>query len=444
MSNGKKLLLVEDDAIIALGEKRILEREGYEVIHAPTGEKAVDIATDKNRHIDLVLMDIDLGAGIDGTEAARRILATCTIPISFLSSHTEKEYTDRAEQITSYGYIVKNSGETVLIASIKMAFRLFEATTNLRRSEQRFRLLAENARDLIYRIELLPERRFSYVSPSAYEITGYTPEEHYEDPDLGMKLVHPSDQDHLRELIQSGSALERPLVLRWCRKDGAVIWTEQNNVPVYDQSGSLVAIEGIARDITERKALEESLRNSNQRLAAFLHVSKEVSVATELGSLLQQIVDSVATVTKLRSNAIYLLCDQSRIRLSAATPPLPDDFPEHLRIADLHDHPHIRAAIETTEPLILEDTVAAELTAAERAVVEARNLRSILYLPVCSQETVLGVIILSSIGNLHTFQEEEIPLLQGFADQVGRLIAQVRKNQEMEPAVLSDGSPASA
>ena len=137
MSKGRTILLVEDEAIIALAGKQLLEREGYEVIRAPTGEKAVEIATDDNRRIDLVLMDIDLGAGIDGTEAAQRILATRPVPVLFLSSHTEKEYTDRADHITSYGYVVKQSGDTVLLTSIKMAFRLFEAKRALGESNKR-------------------------------------------------------------------------------------------------------------------------------------------------------------------------------------------------------------------------------------------------------------------------------------------------------------------
>ena len=122
----KTILLVEDEAIIAVIHRKILNKFGFDVITAATGEKAVEIAC-STPGIDLILMDIDLGEGIDGTEAAERILACKEIPLVFLSSHTEPEVVNKTEGITSYGYIVKNSGETVLIASIRMAFKLFEA-----------------------------------------------------------------------------------------------------------------------------------------------------------------------------------------------------------------------------------------------------------------------------------------------------------------------------
>jgi PAS domain S-box-containing protein len=122
----KRLLLVEDEAIIALGEKRSLERYGYEVCTVTNGQKAIELCR-ADPGIDLILMDIDLGHGIDGTETARLILQNRVIPIVFLSSHTEPDFVDRTEAITSYGYVVKNSSITVLDASIKMAFKLFQA-----------------------------------------------------------------------------------------------------------------------------------------------------------------------------------------------------------------------------------------------------------------------------------------------------------------------------
>ena len=140
-----------------------------------------------------------------------------------------------------------------------------QAEEAVQRSETQYRLLAENAADLIYRIDLFPTRHFSYVSPSAAAITGYTPEEHYADPDLGFRLVHPDDRPLLDKMANREVISERPIVLRWVRKDGTVIWTEQRNVPVVDHNGMLVAIEGIARDITDRKQAEEALRESESR-----------------------------------------------------------------------------------------------------------------------------------------------------------------------------------
>ncbi|MFW5748678.1 MAG: PAS domain S-box protein, partial [Chloroflexota bacterium] len=128
-------------------------------------------------------------------------------------------------------------------------------------------LLAEHAQDIIYRVRLVPDQRFEYVSPSVTEIIGYTPEDHYADPTLGYRLVHPDD----RHLLQAAAnqADSAPLVLRWVRKDGTVIWMEQRNQVIYDDSGQPVALEGIARNITERKAFESALQEKSDQLEYF-------------------------------------------------------------------------------------------------------------------------------------------------------------------------------
>jgi len=130
----RRLLLVEDEAIIGLSEARMLAREGYEVTHVLSGEDAVAAVAAGSPGIDLVLMDINLGPGMDGTAAAQRILAARDIPLVFLSSHTEPAIVEKTEGITNYGYIVKNSGPTVLFTAIKMAFKLHDARKELERS----------------------------------------------------------------------------------------------------------------------------------------------------------------------------------------------------------------------------------------------------------------------------------------------------------------------
>jgi PAS domain S-box-containing protein len=145
--DSKTILLVEDERVIAMAERAQLEGAGYRVVLAFDGDAAVRIAASGEPRIDLVLMDIDLGKGIDGTQAATRILASSELPILFLSSHGEKEIVERTERITNYGYVVKNSSFTVLDASIKMAFKLFESNRKLGERELRLQRVFEAMND---------------------------------------------------------------------------------------------------------------------------------------------------------------------------------------------------------------------------------------------------------------------------------------------------------
>lgn len=123
----KTILLVENEKIIAMVEKFELECIGYKVIAVNSGEDSIKIL-EKENSIDLILMDIDLGQGMDGIETAKTILKNKKLPVVFLSSHIEHEIIERAKNISSYGYVVKNSGVEVLEASIQMAFKTFAGT----------------------------------------------------------------------------------------------------------------------------------------------------------------------------------------------------------------------------------------------------------------------------------------------------------------------------
>lgn len=164
------------------------------------------------------------------------------------------------------------AGEVMELLASQLSRAIAQAKTAaaLRDSEEKFRLLAEHASDLVYRIRLKPEQKFEYVSPSATAITGYTPEEHYADPWLGFKIVHPDDRKYLERAAAASGEPMQEVTLRWIRKDGSVIWMEQRNTPIYDEQGELVALEGIARDVTAQKRMEKELEESRRELAVLL------------------------------------------------------------------------------------------------------------------------------------------------------------------------------
>lgn len=145
------------------------------------------------------------------------------------------------------------------------------AETALRYSEEGYRYLAENSPDVIFRYRLRPEPGFEYVSPAVTRVIGYTPEEHYADPKLPLKVIHPDDRHKLEAFIGGPCSDEATVSLRWKHKDGRTIWVEQHNAPIYNEYGELVAIESIARDITAQKEADVKLERQAAELDATIN-----------------------------------------------------------------------------------------------------------------------------------------------------------------------------
>src|SRR5262249_8640543 len=99
----------------------------------------------------------------------------------------------------------------------------------LRAAEQRYRRLAENAPDIIFRYELQPQARMAYVNPAIAAVTGYLPDEHYRDPGLILKMVHPEDRPEMESALQ-GDAVSTRRPIRLTHRNGASVWIEQRSI----------------------------------------------------------------------------------------------------------------------------------------------------------------------------------------------------------------------
>jgi PAS domain S-box-containing protein len=159
-------------------------------------------------------------------------------------------------------------------------------------SEQVFRRLADRATDLLFRLRLEPDLAFEYVSPSATVLTGYTPQEFYEDPALGLRIVHPEDRPLVRRAFAPDPAMfEGPAAIRWIRKDGAVRWIELTNTLIVDDSAGTSTIEGIARDVSDRVAAERALAERVRELTCIAAITREANADPAPGELCRRVAD---------------------------------------------------------------------------------------------------------------------------------------------------------
>jgi diguanylate cyclase (GGDEF)-like protein/PAS domain S-box-containing protein len=143
---------------------------------------------------------------------------------------------------------------------------------SLAASEAKFRLVAENATDVISLFSYHDGPRFEYVSPSSTEVLGRTPEEYYADPEGAINAVHPDDAYRVVEEITSGKHGE---LTRIARPDGSVIWVEIRTRLFDAGDGSPGLAMSVTRDVTDRVEAERALRLSEERHRTIVETMQE-------------------------------------------------------------------------------------------------------------------------------------------------------------------------
>ncbi len=276
----KTVLLVDDDPIYSIVTKRKLKAEGYRVFTARTGKGALALIAEVPE-IDLVLIDLDLGPGIDGKSAARAILQERALPIIFLTSHADEESREQLRGIPRHGCVSKDGGVGTLLIAMDVALELYEAeqrrgdelvelqriNTQLQQylwrapeAEAKDSVLVSNICDVIAVIDRKGINR--YKSPNVERVLGWKPEEL-----VGANTfenVHPEDRQDMQELLErllKAPGLTAHGECRYRHHDGSYRWisilaTNKSTNPAID--GVLLSY----RDVTERHAAQEELEKT--------------------------------------------------------------------------------------------------------------------------------------------------------------------------------------
>ena len=263
------VLLVDDEpSELELGAL-FLERGGnLRVVPFSSAIGALDAM--RARQYDAIVSDYQM-PGMDGISFLKAVRSEFgKIPFILFTGRGREEVAIAAINNGADFYVQKGGDPLAQYAElangIRQAVLRRQAEQELRRSEEQFRRLMDNAKDLVFRMSL-PDRAYSFMSRASVDLTGYTPEEFYAEPGLLGRLIHPGWADYYRRMWDDLVAGIVPPSYEFQIVDraGKTRWVNQRNVLVPGDDGRPVAIEAIATDVTPRKMAEQELRLSEQR-----------------------------------------------------------------------------------------------------------------------------------------------------------------------------------
>lgn len=293
-----KILIVEDEGIIAMDIRNQLENFGYEVVAtAFSGGQAITLATEHRPH--LVMMDIVLKGSMDGISAAQSITDALHIPVIFLTAYSDPATLGRAKITGAYGYLIKPFRPDELHACIEVALYKHQLEQKLKDSEQWFAKTLHCISDAVIATDA--EGKIRFMNPVAETTTGWRLEQ-VEGTDISELMMFLSESNRtiienpvpraLSSLAVTGLDCATLLVT----DTGVEIPIDDGAAPIIDDDGTLLGAVLVFRDITERRKIENLLRESEERFHSAFELAAIGMALVAVGGRFLQVNSSLSKI----------------------------------------------------------------------------------------------------------------------------------------------------
>jgi PAS domain S-box-containing protein len=263
-----RILIVDDDPNILNSISTLLIDEDFVVSTVENGEKAVELL--KNCNFDLVLTDLVMGKvdGIDVLKVAKEQNSDTRVII--LTGFREMNSAIDSLRLKADDFLLKpcESDELLLRMSnclnqLDLIRKNRKIELELKKSEERYRNLVECTHDLIWSMDLYGN--YSFSNKAVIKFLGYEPEEIVNNKIFSK--IHPDEMKQIIEMYKKSIKEKcgwKNVVIRWFHKDGSIRLLESTATPVFDSDDQLRGFNGIDRDVTMKKRMEDEMLNTKK------------------------------------------------------------------------------------------------------------------------------------------------------------------------------------
>jgi len=278
-----KILIVEDENIVAIDLQKRLMNLGYEIVDViSTGEEAVQraIATSP----DLVLMDVRLKGKVDGIEAASTLRFQYGIAVVYLSAYADNDTLKRASKTEPFGYILKPFEERELHTTIEMALYRRDLERRFKENETLYGTTLRSIGEGVISTDTLGAIKF--MNTVAENLTGWKMSEvlgedllkvyRTVEKTIDSKFINPVDQI-LKSKITAVLKNHATLISH----EGKEIPIDESASPIKDGHGNIIGVVLVFQDVSESKLVQEALKTSQYYAQSIVNSSLDMIIAVD-------------------------------------------------------------------------------------------------------------------------------------------------------------------
>ncbi|MFQ3574098.1 MAG: PAS domain S-box protein, partial [Thermodesulfovibrionales bacterium] len=202
-------------------------------------------------------------------------------------------------------YDLKNLFQELHTHRQQLQYLIDEKTRQLNETIELYKNVTENVNDIVYKLSVRPHLSLQYINSAVMTILGYSPNELINNGKILLTIIHPEDRRRFKESLKISDRYNIT-TLRWISKSGEVVYLEHKNTYIFNTNANLIAVDGVARDITERRRLAELFRESAQRFRVLFERSPYAIFIVERTS--GQILDANSQAERLtKTGKIHLI-----------------------------------------------------------------------------------------------------------------------------------------
>ena len=282
----------------------------------------------------------------------------------------------------------------------------------LKQSDERFRELAENIREIFF-IAGPDGTPVHYVSPAFEEITGRSPKGFDDNPGFWLELIHPEDRDRVERAHRS--APERlSSEYRIVRPDHTIRWMSTRSFPVKDDAGKTMRLVGIAEDITDRKVAEQAAQRNLERIQVLHEIDLAITSTLDLRAQLDILLEKIELFVPIAAASTVRLINRENGGVeSLASRGIDDELWRAHASTALGGL--AESVVKTRAPVSIRD-IRTDTRTYTLGIFQKQGLVSYLGIPLLAHEEVLGVLSLYTTEELD-FVGEELDFVTTLAGQ---------------------------